>query len=192
MSYRTSVNVRYLLWRKGVPRTEWEQWLAARTAINPRTVKSLVSGTLADEQVSAEDGVQLGLAFELADEGDNLRFADFASDGCDVLVENLKFLFNTLGRGAKKALSRELGVVPTTVSRWLNRSFQPHASTLKQLVSHFGLPPDTDLCQAPVFLSSEPVSMTERRSWLHGRLDALSLDELRELYPALRRLLEER
>jgi hypothetical protein len=43
-----------------------------------------------------------------------------------------------------------------------------------------------------VFLSVEPVALKDRRRWLHTRLDALNPDELRDLYPALRRLLDGR
>jgi hypothetical protein len=38
----------------------------------------------------------------------------------------------------------------------------------------------------------EPVAATERRRWLHARIEALSPDEFRELYPALRRMLGDR
>jgi transcriptional regulator with XRE-family HTH domain len=126
------------------------------------------------------------------DEPDNLRHAGYALDGCNVLVENLRYLLNSLGRGGKKVLAGELGVDPTTISRWLNGSFIPQTSTLRQLISHFGLPPHTDLQEDPIFLSAEPISATERRNWLHGRIANLPPDELRALYPALRRLLEDR
>jgi transcriptional regulator with XRE-family HTH domain len=128
----------------------------------------------------------------MEDKGKNLRFGDLVSDGCNVLVENLKFLFNTLGRGGKKSLAHELGVAQTTVSRWLNGSNEPKAYNLRQMIIYFGLKPETDLRETPVFLSVEPVALTDRRNWLHGRLNALSSYDLRELYPALRRLLEEK
>jgi transcriptional regulator with XRE-family HTH domain len=85
-----------------------------------------------------------------------------------------------------------LGVEPTTVSRWLNGSYKPQASNLRRMVTYFELPPDTDLRETPLFLSEEPVALTDRRNWLHSRLNALSSADLRDLYPALRRLLEER
>jgi transcriptional regulator with XRE-family HTH domain len=127
----------------------------------------------------------------MEDKGKSLRFADLVSDSCNVLVENLKFLFDTLGRGGKKSVAEELGVAQTTVSRWLNGSYEPQAYNLRQMIIYFGLRPDTDLRETPVFLSVEPVALTERRNWLHSRLNALSSADLRDLYPALRRLLEE-
>jgi transcriptional regulator with XRE-family HTH domain len=192
MSNRISMNARYLLWRKGIPREQWDKWLVTLTSLDAQTVRSLISGALADERTSAEQVRQLGQAFELEDEGGNLRFANFAGDSCNVLVENLKFLFDSLRRGGKKSLSNELGVDPTTISRWLNGSSEPPVSKLDRIVAHFGLQPTTNLREDAVFLSAEPVALTERRNWLHSRLEALPLDDLRDLYPALRRLLEER
>jgi hypothetical protein len=150
-----------------------------------------VSGDLPDEQASEECVQQLAQAFELSGDDDNLRFADLVADECNVLLENLRFLFESLGRGGKKSFAIEQSVDPTTVSRWLNGSYEPHASAVAQIVAYFGLHPLTDLRRDPVFLSAEPIAMSDRRKWLHGRVDALSLDDLRELYPALHRLLKE-
>jgi transcriptional regulator with XRE-family HTH domain len=108
------------------------------------------------------------------------------------LAENLRFLFSGLGHGGKKSLASKLGIDPTTVSRWLSGAYEPQPASLSQLVSEFGLPSGTNLEEDPVFLSIEPVSLIERREWINKRINVLSSDELRELFPALRRLLEER
>jgi transcriptional regulator with XRE-family HTH domain len=192
MTNRISRNVRYLLWRKGVNRAQWETWLTSHTSMDVVTVRSLVAGTLNDGQMPARDVRKLAHAFELGDEDDNLRFADFVSDGCNILAENLKYLSESLGHGGKKSLAAKLDVNPTTVSRWLNGSSQPPQSTLLQIATYFGMKLDTNLQEDPVFLSSQPAGLVERRRWLHTRLEALSAEDLRDLYPALRRLLEER
>lgn len=191
MSVHISVNVRYLLRRAGVPVSEWASWLAVQASLELQTAKLLVTGQLSDVQVSDNDLRKIGDAFELGDQ-ENLRFQGFAFEGCDVLRENLLFLMGSLGHGGKKSLALELHVDPTTISRWLNGSFEPQASTLHQMVLYFGLPPTTNLCEDPIFLSQEPVSARDRRKWLHHRIDTLTVEELRELYPALRRLLEQR
>jgi hypothetical protein len=192
MSRQVSANVRYLLWRKGVPREQWEGWLASRTSLPAPTLKALMTGHLADEQVTPEVLRDVARAFEHGDEGESLRFADLAQDGGSVLLENLKFLFESLGHGGKKTVAAELSIDPTTVSRWLSGAYEPQAPSLRQIVTFFGLPPETDLRETPVFLSVEPVAVSERRRWLHSRIDALAPDEFRELYPALRRMLEDR
>ena len=54
MSHQVSTNTRYLLWRKGVPRDQWEGWLVSRTSLGAGMAKSLVAGRLPDEQLSTE------------------------------------------------------------------------------------------------------------------------------------------
>jgi len=163
-----------------------------RTSLGAHLVKPLISGRLADEHVRDEHVRELGLVLELGGDAENLRYPPPGLDRGKVFRENLRFLFNSLGRGGKTNLAVDLEVDPTTISRWLNGSYEPHSTTIQRLVSHFGLPLGTNLFEEPLFLSAEPAAMTERRQWLHSRLDGLSVDELRELYPALRRLLEER
>lgn len=191
MSARIATNVRYLLWRQEVPKPQWVSWLTNRSSLGVTFVREVVFGRLTDENIGEQECGQLARVLGLDAEPDSLRFGDFASEQCDVLRENLTYLLNTLGHGGKKALAAAFHIDPTTISRWLNGSSQPTDSTLKQLGTYFGLPSGTDLRVDPVFLSAEPVSLAERRRWLTARLEALSVDEIRELYPALRRLLEE-
>ena len=191
MSKQVSLNVRYLMWRKRVPSDHWLAWLTDRTSLEQSVAQSLSRGVLTDAQVTVEQLRELARAFEFEDEGETLRFADLTHEAAvDVLHENLKFLFDSLGHGGKKLFAAALGIDPTTVSRWLKGSCQPQAPSLHQIVSYFGLPHATDLREQPIFLSEQPMSQVERRRWLHQRIDSLSTDDLRELYPALRRLLE--
>jgi transcriptional regulator with XRE-family HTH domain len=192
MSHQISVNTRYLLWRKRVPREQWADWLGGRSSLSAALIKELLSGRLADERVSSDDLVELAHALDQADQGESLRFADMPHEGCSILRENLSFLFEGLGHGGKKNVANKLSVDPTTVSRWLSGAYEPQGPSLRQLVSIFGLPPDTDLREAPVFLSNEPVAAGERRQWVRARIDDLAYDEFLELYPALRRMLGDR
>jgi len=192
MSRQISSNIRYLLWRKRIPRAQWDEWLSERTSLEPRIRRALVGGQLDDTQVSANELQRLASLFNRENEPESLRLGDLSTDDCNILQENLRFLFQSLGRGGKKSLSGELGVDPTTISRWLNGSFEPQPSSLGQIISYFGLPPETDLHEKLLCLSIDPVALTDRRSWIHSRIDALSAKELIELYPAFQRLLEER
>jgi transcriptional regulator with XRE-family HTH domain len=190
MTSQVSINVRFMLWSRKIARTEWEAWLTMRADIPHDTSKRLVLGTLPDAEISSRQMRALAEALGLDEE--NLRFANLPRDQGRVLAENLQFLFSTLERGGKKSLASKMGIDPTTVSRWLSGAYEPQPASLSQLVSEFGLPSGTDLLQDPIFLSAEPVSAVERRQWLSKRINALSSDELRDLFPALRRLLEER
>jgi transcriptional regulator with XRE-family HTH domain len=166
--------------------------LARRTGIPESRIRLFLNGDIDDVDLKQHEVTMFAEVVGLGHEPDHLRHAGYTLGDCNILVENLRYLLNSLGRGRKKVLAGELGVDPTTLSRWLNGSFVPQASTLRQLVFRFGLPPATDLQEEPVFLSAQPISETERRSWLHRRIDDLRPDELGVLYPALRRLLEDR
>lgn len=191
MEHQISQNVRFLLWKKR-PRDQWRGWLGGRSSLSKLAVNRLIRGQTDDTTVSLEDLQELARALEFEDELEKLRFSDLAGEGVNVLVENLRFLFDSLGRGGKKVVAMELGVDPTTISRWLCATCEPHPGSMHQLVAYFGLPAGTDLREEPVFLSAEPVLLTEQKKWVHDRVLALGAKEFRELYPALRRMLEER
>lgn len=192
MDHQISRNVRYLLWRKAVPRERWGLWLLGRTSLTRHAVTGLVRGETDDTSIPVEELRELARALDVDEEGESLRYSDLAAEGVNVLVENLRFLFDSLGRGGKKVVAIELGVDPTTISRWLCASCEPHPGSMHQLVAYFGLPAGTDLREDTVFLSAEPVSLTEQKKWVHDRVLSLGAKEFRELYPALRRMLEER
>ncbi len=189
MANNISQNVRFLLWRKKLQPDEWSIWLSQRTGIPIATLAGLFRGDIADDRVS--DYVA-PLAQALECDVEELRFSSLASERCNILQENLRCLFRSLKRGGKRALANELKIDPTTISRWLNGSSPPQGPSLRNLVSYFGLPPETDLREDTVFLSSEPLALLERRKLIRERIDTLPAAEFRELYPALKRLLEER
>ena len=187
---QVSVNVRFLLWKRDIPRQKWAVWLGSRCSWDQRALQALMSGKLADAHIN-EDAL-LSLTEPLGIDATCLRFDNLIQPPDELLQENLRYLLNSMERGGKKTLATALAVDPTTISRWLNGSYIPKGPTLGRLVDYFGLPRNTDLRVDPIFLSVDPVSIREKRLWLHCRLDALDSSQLRELYPALYRLLEER
>ena len=185
-----SINVRFLLWSRKIARKEWEAWLVNRTKFPRDTCKRLIRGTLQDVEIS---GPQLrALADALGVNKDDLQSANLPNDRAHVLSENLRFLFSNLGHGGKKSVAVKLDIDPTTVSRWLSGAYEPQPASLRQIASEFGLPSGTNLHKDPIFLSAEPIAVNERRHWLTQRINALPTNELKELFPALHRLLEER
>jgi transcriptional regulator with XRE-family HTH domain len=148
---------------------------------------------IADESLTPTQLTDLSRIFDgLAEDGSDLRFTDLLEiSGRNVLVENLQFLFNDLGHGGKKKLAEHFKVDPTTVSRWLAGASEPQGPGLREIVSYFNLPMDSDLRRDAVFLSLEPVSSVGKRHWVRDRLENISEEDLQELYPALRRMLEE-
>ena len=191
MTRQVAVNCRYLLWRKDVPREDWARWLQRHTGLRAEQCLAIVEDRQLDSDFDAQELRELGRAFQHPDDGEALRFSDLARDGCNVLQENLRHLFGSLGHGGKQTVAERLSINPTTISRWLNGSFEPQSNTLESLARFFGLPPDTDLRTVPVFLSVDPLSVAARREWVKLRVDDLSGEELAQLFPALRRLLGE-
>jgi transcriptional regulator with XRE-family HTH domain len=188
-----SRNVRFKLFAKEVPRSNWTTWLASHANLGLAFCRDLIMDGIADESLTPTQLTELSKTFEgLAEDGSDLLFTDLLeASGRNMLAENLKFLFDDLERGGKKKLAEFFNVDPTTISRWLAGSSEPQGPGLRRLVSYFNLPMDTDLRRDPVFLSLEPVSSVAKRHWVRDRLDKLSDTDLQELYPALRRMLAE-
>jgi len=180
------------MWQLKIGRSEWVEWLALRSGLSGEFLRELLEERVPDEHIGDEDCTRLAAAVGLAADPETLRFTNLVEEGCDVFHENLTFLLNTLEHGGKKALASQLGVDPTTISRWLNASSRPSEGTLHQLMDQLGISTEIDLRTYPIFLSVEPISMTERRQWLISRIEEMTPNELLELYPALRRLFRSR
>jgi transcriptional regulator with XRE-family HTH domain len=99
----------------------------------------------------------------------------------DLFHENHSFLVDLLPHGEKKRFAMKLGVDATTISRWKSGAQHPTKKKTLKILRYFLLPEDTDLMVAPVFLSATPVGTGEMRDWLHGQIDTLSAESLRDL-----------
>lgn len=178
-------NLRYLLWREKIDRSRWAEHVAGVVDCDAGHAEALLDyGAL-----TPHEGERVAEHFCVAEE--ELRFGQFAREQIDVLQENIRYLVGTLDHGEKKHLAEAVNVHPVTVSRWLSGAQGPESAKLAALCRYFGLPDDTDLRSEPIFLSRLPASDRERREWLRERVDALSPRSLRELFPALQRLLKD-
>jgi transcriptional regulator with XRE-family HTH domain len=108
----------------------------------------------------------------------------------DILVENIRHLIDGLPHGQKKEFAAKLGVDVTTVSRWIGGAQRPTKKKLEEIGKYFGLPPGTDLDSEPIFLWMEPISESQMKSWLMEQIQHIDGKTLREVFPALRRLLK--
>src|SRR5262245_7372697 len=144
MTSQISINVRWHFWRREVPRNEWLPELARITGFPRSWVSLFLNGDIDDADLKQHEVTMLGKIAGLGTDVYHVWIAGYGPYESDVLKSNLRYLINSPGRGGKKVLAEELGVDPTTLSRWLNWSFVPHASTLRQMVSHFGLASGTD------------------------------------------------
>ena len=179
-------NIRYLLWKEGTDRKDWPSKLAEWIGCSLRRAADLLEGE--GEGLTSKEKKALEKATGLAPEelsGDLLE----KYDG-DVLVENIRHLINGLPHGQKKEFAAKLGVDVTTVSRWIGGAQRPTKKKLEEIGKYFGLPPGTDLHSEAIFLWTDPVSETQMKSWLMEQIQHIDGKTLREVFPALRRLLK--
>jgi len=193
MDHQVSQNVRFLLFQRGCAREQWVPWLESHTSIAPSKLAALVGSRLDDSLIGEPDLQHLATAFGLPADAAELRFADLLGESqLNVLAENLRYLLESCPRGGKKQLAEALQVTPTTVSRWLSKATGISSGQLNKLNQYFGLSPQTDLRSYPLFLDVEPAAVSQRRKWALSQLEGLPDDAFQSLYPALKRLLEDR
>ncbi len=181
----TSENVRYLLWRQPVARERWEATTANWAGCGMERARALLRGTMPNP----EELANLAAAASVSEP--DIAYGRLA-DARDILLENLRFLFEGFEKGAKKELAMQVGVHPGTISEWLSGRQRPTGKKLDRLARAFGLRDGAQLSTEPVFLSLDPVALQQRRAWVKERIDKLDDRTLTDLFPALKRLLEDR
>jgi transcriptional regulator with XRE-family HTH domain len=184
---RVSRNLRYHLWRTTPDQTRWPGEVSRRLRKPWPTER--VEALLEGRKLTDREIVDLVRSFETEIDEETLQLGDLVLDSkTDVLRENLRYLIGTAEHGEKQKIAEALGVVATTISRWLNGTNRPPAGQQETIARHFGLPPSTNLEADCLFLAYGPLSLQSRRRWLRERVDELTLDEMRDLFPALQRL----
>lgn len=180
-------NLRYLLWRYGPgdKRSEWIDTLSSWLGGDRVRAGALWRGA----PLSPQDLRLLTSALSaqyLTDE--NILYAEPTSE--EVVQGNVRYLLMDLQHGEQKRLADSIGVSENTVSRWRKGTQTPEREQIDRLKEFFCIPAQIDLQRSPIFLSEEPVSDRQRRAWLQSRLERLDARLLRDLFPALSRLLE--
>ncbi len=179
-------NLRFLLWKKGEERKDWPSRLADWLGCPRQRAEALLEGH--GEAVTEKEKKALANAT-------GLSFKDVAGNllekhGVDIRVENIRHLINGLPHGQKKEFAAKLGVDVTTVSRWISGAQRPTKKKVEEIGGYFGLPPGTNLDSEPIFLWTEPISESQMKSWVAETIDQMDGKTLREIFPALRRLLK--
>ena len=181
-----TLNIRYLLWREGERREEWAAKLTDLLGCDIRRAQEILSGgvDLQPKEISA-----MAKAYKIG--VNDMRTLNLLSkEKVNVLTANIRHLIEGLAHGQRKYFAAELGVDVTTVSRWSSSAQRPTRTKLRRICEYFGLPLATNLEDDPVFLSLDPVTGSEMKSWLHEQIEGLDADTLRNLFPALQRLLK--
>ena len=182
------LNIRFLLRREGVGRSEWSTKLAGLLGCDIRRSQEILGGGV---DLQPKELALIAKAYKIG--VNELRTQNLVSkENVDVLAANIRHLIDGLAHGQRKHFAAELGVDVTTVSRWSSSAQRPTKTKLKRICDYFGLPLATNLEDDPVFLSLDPVTGSEMKSWLHEQIEGLDADTLRNLFPALQRLLKGR
>ena len=179
-------NVRYLLWKHRIRHASWTKELAEMAGCGLSRADELIRG----EDTGADALELVATAFGIA--GEELLGRLLDPGRVDILRENVAYLLGGLAHGEHKQLAAHLGVHPTTVSRWSGGVQRPPVEKRRSLCGYFGLAAGTDLALEPLFLNPTPVGEQAMRERLEVSLRQLPVRTLRELYPALERLLRER
>ena len=181
---RLKRNIRYFLWKEGTDRKDWSSKLAKWLGCYLQRAEDLLEGH--GEDLTSKEKKALEKATGLAPEelsGDLLE----KHDG-DILVENIRHLIDGLPHGQKKNFAAKLRVDVTTVSRWIGGAQRPTKKKLEEIGKYFGLPPGTDLGSEAIFLWTEPISENQMKSWITERIQQMNGKTLREIFPAMKRL----
>jgi transcriptional regulator with XRE-family HTH domain len=179
-------NIRYLLWKGGAERKDWASRLSKWLGCSLPRAEQLLEGE--GGELTTKEKKALANLTGLSPE--DLSADLIEKQGVNVLVENIRHLINGLPHGHKKEFAGSLGVDVTTVSRWLGGAQRPTKKKLEEIGKYFGLPPGTDPDSEPIFLWTEPISESQMKSWITDTIQEADGKTLREIFPALRRLLK--
>jgi len=179
-------NIRYLLWKEGTERKDWRSKLAEWLGCPLQRAEDLLEGEGGNLTPKEKKALEKATGLAPEDLSGNL----LEKHGGDILVENIRHLIDGLPHGQKKEFAAKLGVDVTTVSRWIGGAQRPTKKKLEEIGKYFGLPPGTDLDSEAIFLWTEPISESQMKNWVTERIQQADGKTLREVFPALRRLLK--
>ncbi len=177
-------NFRFLLWERRVKKDQWAAQLAAWAGVTvERARRLLLEGDANDEELQRiADATEMPAESLLGD----------LVEGRSLFKDNVQALLKELGHGAHGELATFVGAQRSTVSRWLSGEFVPKdPERLRKVAEFFGLAPPEDLLEEPLFLDVLPRSDRQRRQWLAKRVESVDERTLRQLFPALHKLLED-
>jgi transcriptional regulator with XRE-family HTH domain len=179
-------NIRYLLWKEGTERKDWPSKLAEWLGCPIQRAEDLLEGH--GQPLTPKEMKALAHATDLAPQDISRNLLE--EHGVEILSENIRHLIDGLPHGQKKEFAAKLGVDVTTVSRWIGGAQRPTKKKLEEIGKYFSLPPGIELDSEAIFLWTEPISESQMKSWITENIQKADGKTLREIYPALRRLLK--
>lgn len=193
---QSAINLRYLLWKEFKNREQWPIQLSQWIHSTPKRARQILDGAflsvrelanIAEAIYGLADGSgRIDVAFAERIQHENL----LASEQVNVLHENIRYLLeDSQKRGEKGKLAEKLNIDRKTLKRWYDGETTPQADNLNELRREFRIGDSIDLTTNPIFLNLTPVGDAKRRIWLKKLVDSLDADALKNLFPALEKLL---
>lgn len=178
-----NLNVRYLAWKVKPDPMKWPDVLRKKASFSKERAMAVISG----DSIRPEERKALT-------EGFSVNLEDLTTSRLlglsrrDIRRENFKYLIRGLPQGGRKRLAEAIQVAQETISRWGKKP--PNARNASLIMRYLELDTTIDLGEVPVFLSLRPIGQFAQRRWLKERLEEISPQELSQLFPALKRLLD--
>ncbi len=186
--FKLRTNLRFLLWRERIGRNDWAHTLANWIGCPETSAEEFLGGHGPAFSLTSRE--KKAIAAKIGIQPEDLSKDLLEKNSVNVLAENIRHLVGTLPHGQKKQFASTLGVDATTISRWINRGQRPTRKKMDDICQYFGLPAGTNLETEPIFLRLDPISESQMRSWISEKINQLDGKTLREIFPALKRLMK--
>ena len=190
-------NLKVLLWQsKGAYSQrsygEYVETVALRCGMTPDHFRSILRDK---ERVTDQELAAIRLFF--SDYSENLSglqydylFSSLVEHSKeDILEKNLQYLFSTLEHGENTEFVEEIGVNPSTLTRWKQGKTKPDKYALSQIAKYFGIKDVDDLRTQFLFLELEPVSTQQKKQQCKKMIDEMDKDAFEAIFVALGKML---
>ena len=108
----------------------------------------------------------------------------------ELLERNLQYLLKTLTRGNNVKFIKEIGVNPSTVSRWKQGLTKPDKYSQANICRYFGYHDTAVLRNSYILFGLEPVSCEQKKQRIKEMIESMDKDTFESIYPALEKLLK--
>lgn len=186
--FEVQANLRFLLWKEGIGRNDWARTLANWIGCPETRAEEFLEGHGTAFSLTSKE--KKSIAAKIGIQPEDLSMDLLEKNNFNVLAENIRHLVGTLPHGLKKQFASTLGVDATTISRWINHGQRPTKKKMDDICHYFGLSAGTNLETDPIFLRVDPISESQMRSWISEKINQVDGKTLREIFPALKRLLK--
>jgi transcriptional regulator with XRE-family HTH domain len=174
-----------LAWKEESNPDRWVNLLRKKAGLTEKAAKATLDGA----QLTGKDRAAIIEGFGI--DGDELGTARlFGLSSEEILIENIRYLINSLPKGEKQTMAGAVQVAKESVSRWATGKNPPSPQNIQQILQYLKLDPGVNLYEVPLFLSLRPIGHFAQREWLQKQVASLPSEELSKLFPALEKMFD--